>query len=218
MEDEKWRLILHSGSRHSLWIIGGQNWCSYAQIASWLPNSQAQLIHIHMVLYFPYISWHQKKMKEMCSTRITFHLFCFNFHFASLAFPLQLYISSVFLEHVFHFHTQYFFPYFFPLSQMIVSIIVALLLRSKGSCSTCSECTYKSCWWMVASIAAQCVVGQPTIPAARLATRNYNSGGQYILHILLFEVLSNLAVLMELQADIFCDFGSRRDRFKTLWE
>ena len=144
MEDEKWRLILHSGSRHSLWIIGGQNWCSYAQIASWLPNSQAQLKHIHIVLYFPYISWHQKKMKEMCSTRITFHPFCFNFHFASLAFPLQLYISSVFLEHVFHFHTQYFFPYFFPLSQMIVSIIVALLLRSKGSCSTCSKCTYKS--------------------------------------------------------------------------
>ena len=89
----------------------------------------------------------------MCSTRITFHPFCFNFHFASLAFPLQLYISSVFLEHVFHFHTQYFFPYFFPLSQMIVSIIVALLLRSKGSCSTCSQCTYKSLlmdgWWLL---------------------------------------------------------------------
>ena len=62
VEEEKWRLIFHSGSnsRRSLWIIGRPNWCSYAQIASWLPNSQAQPIHIYIVLYFPCISWHKK--------------------------------------------------------------------------------------------------------------------------------------------------------------
>ena len=68
---------------------------------------------------------------------------------------------------------------------------------------------------MMAPIAGQCVVEQPTIPAATLATRNYNSGGQICFALLTPKVLSNLHISMEFQADIFCDFGSRRNQSKT---
>ena len=128
------------------------------------------------------------KMKTMCSsTKITPPLFCFDFLLASLTFPLQLCISSIFLQQVFHFHTQYFSHSISsplsPLSQMIVSNIAALL-RSKASCSTCSSSVLIRAadgWWLLLPVNVS--LNNQHFP---LQHRNYNSG-QNVSHFWLLE-------------------------------